>query len=340
MLRSRGVRTLAGLLAVLAILWTARAVRRRTTDTAVDVLHRGDQAVADSAVGASVSPAEEPIGEPEPEREPEPEPEPEPDAPAPSDIAADDAADTAAHTGTTDEAAAAEPVAQLAEVADALDDASADAPTAPAASGLRRGLVTGGKLTVTLLVLGMGVLSLIGSGASAVFNAAGSASHTASTGTVALSMPAGDTTGNRLTVDATGLAPGDTVQRVVNLTNSGTLDWASLTLTTTATVSSELDTDVSDGLKMVVEECSVDWTQLTSSPYTYSCAGTTSARVASRAILGIGIAIPSTGALVSGGVSRLRVTLTLPTTAPPTMEGDSSTILYTFTGTQRAGTSR
>ena len=56
---------------------------------------------------------------------------------------------------------------------------------------------------------------------------------------------------------ASAIAPGDTIQRSVDLIDSGSLDLASVTLTTTATSSSLLDTDTTNGLQMVIDKCSV-----------------------------------------------------------------------------------
>ena len=54
-------------------------------------------------------------------------------------------------------------------------------------------------------------------------------------------------------------------------------------------------------------------------------------------MIGSGIAL-SNLTLTAGASNHLRVTLTLPATAPNTMQGQSSTISATFTGTQRAAT--
>jgi hypothetical protein len=136
------------------------------------------------------------------------------------------------------------------------------------------------------------------------------------------------------------LAPGDTIQRSVDLTNSGSLDLASVTLTTTASPSSLLDTDAANGLQMVIDKCSQAWTE-SGPPYTYSCGGSTTTLVASRAVIGSGISLGgSLASLTSGGTDRLRVTLTLPSGAGNTLQNQSSTISYAFTGTQRAATNK
>jgi spore coat-associated protein N len=42
--------------------------------------------------------------------------------------------------------------------------------------------------------------------------------------------------------------------------------------------------------------------------------------------------------LTAGATDNLRLTLTLPSAAPNTLQGLTSTVTYTFLGTQRAGT--
>src|SRR5213079_2377653 len=94
----------------------------------------------------------------------------------------------------------------------------------------------------------------------------------------------------RLNIGASALAPGDTIQRSVDLANSGSLDLASVTLTTTASPTSLLDTDATNGLQMLIDKCSQAWTEA-GPPYTYTCGGSTSSVLASRALIGGSIAL-------------------------------------------------
>src|SRR5580765_3021548 len=135
------------------------------------------------------------------------------------------------------------------------------------------------------------------------------------------------------------LGPGDTIQRSVDLINSGSLDLASVTLTTTAAPSSLLDTDATNGLQMVIDKCSVAWTE-SGPPYTYTCSGSTSTVLASRAVIGSTLALSNLGSTTAGVTDHLRVTLTLPGAAGNTFQNQSSTISYAFTGTQRTATSK
>jgi spore coat-associated protein N len=127
-------------------------------------------------------------------------------------------------------------------------------------------------------------------GAFASFTSTASVSQSVTSGTVTIGLGDTGTADNRLDVAATGVVPGDTIQRAVKVSNTGNQDFASISLTTTATTSSLLDTDASNGLQMVIERCSVAWTESGSAPaYTYSCSGTTSTVVSSRAIIGTGV---------------------------------------------------
>jgi spore coat-associated protein N len=169
------------------------------------------------------------------------------------------------------------------------------------------------KLILTIAVLGAAA-SISGLATFATFTSATSASHTISSGTVTIALGATGASTNRLNIGASGIAPGDTIQRSVDLSNSGSLDLASVTLTTSASPSSLLDTDGTNGLQMVIDKCSQAWTE-SGPPYTYTCSGTTSAVLASRAVIGSALALSNLGSTTAGATDHLRVTLTLPSGA-------------------------
>jgi predicted ribosomally synthesized peptide with SipW-like signal peptide len=196
----------------------------------------------------------------------------------------------------------------------------------------------GRKLLLTAAILGAAA-SIAGLGTFATFTSSTSASHTISSGTVSIALGATGSSTNRLNIDATAIAPGDTIQRSVDLTNSGTLNLASVTLTTQATTSSVLDTDATNGLQMVIDKCSQAWTE-SGPPYTYTCGGSTSAVLSSRAVVQSGVTLSNLSSLTAGSTDHLRVTLTFPSGAGNSFQNKSSTIQYTFTGTQRAGTDK
>lgn len=175
----------------------------------------------------------------------------------------------------------------------------------------------------------------------AAFTSSANVTHITSTGTVDLLLGTAGTAANRLTVGASDLAAGDSLQRAVNLTNNGTIDWATVTLDVTApTTTSLLDTDTVEGLQLQVDRCSVAWTEtaLANGGYTYTCAGTQTSLVASTPVIVAGQDLGALSSLTAGQTDYLRVTLTLPATAGNTLQNQTSELVYTFTATQRAGT--
>jgi spore coat-associated protein N len=202
------------------------------------------------------------------------------------------------------------------------------------------GLTTTQKILVSLVLLSLGV-TVAGFGAFATFTSSASVTHSVSSDTLTIALGATGASTNRLNVDATGIVPGDTIQRSVDLVNAGSADLASITLTTTASPSSLLNTDATDGLQMKIDRCSVAWTEGGTAPaYTYTCSGSTSTVLASRAVIGTNLALSNLTATTAGVTDHLRVTLSFPSTAGNTFQGLTSTITYTFTGVQRAGTNR
>lgn len=209
------------------------------------------------------------------------------------------------------------------------------------------------KRTKALLLGVSGVAiagSMAGLGTFASFTGTTSASQTIASGTVAIALGSAGTADNRLTIGASGLVPGDSVQRRVKLSNaSGNENLASITLTTSASTSSLLDTDATNGLQMKIEKCAgtVGWTE-SATPYTYTCdslvagdgLGTRSSVLASRAVIGSNLALSGMSAVTAGTTDDMVVTVSLPSAADNTFQTKSSTILYTFTGTQRAATAK
>ncbi len=189
------------------------------------------------------------------------------------------------------------------------------------------------KLGLSALLVLIALL-LVGLGAFASFTSTTSASESVATGTVTIALGATGAATNRLNVDASGLGPGDSIQRSFDLLNQGSMNLTSITLTTTATTSSLLDTDTTNGLQAVIDRCSVAWTEAGSSPnFSYTCSGSTTTVLASRAVIGSNLALSNLGALTSGATDHLRLTVTLPSTAGNSLQGQSSTIQYSFTGT-------
>jgi len=195
---------------------------------------------------------------------------------------------------------------------------------------MRRNPLHARKLLLSIAALGAAA-SIAGLGTFATFTSSTSTSHTIASGTLSLTAPF-----SRLGTGASPLAPGDTMQRAIDLSYAGSISFGSATLTTSATTSSGLDTDASNGLQIAIDKCSQAWTE-SGPPYTYTCGGSTSTVLASRALIGSNLTL-SNLTLTAGSTDHLRVTVTFPGGAGNTLQNQSSTISYTFTGNQRAGT--
>src|SRR5207237_377438 len=142
----------------------------------------------------------------------------------------------------------------------------------------------------------------------------------------------------RLTTNATGLVPGDMVERAVDLDgpSSGTTGIGSIALGVSVGASTLLDSDTTNGLRMNVDSCPSAWTESGTAPaYTYSCSGSVTSLVSNQPVIG-NFNLPSLNSMNVSGVDHLRVKLTLPGTAPTTMMGLSDTLGYVFTPTARA----
>ena len=197
---------------------------------------------------------------------------------------------------------------------------------------MRRNRFPARKLLLSIAVLGSAA-SIAGLGTFATFTSSTSTSHTIASGTLSLTAPV-----SRLGTGASPIAAGDTMQRAIDLSYSGTISFGSATLTTSATSSSLLDTDATNGLQIAIDKCSQAWTE-SGPPYTYTCGGATSSVLASRALIGSAIAL-SNLTLTAGSTDHLRVTVTLPSSADNTLQNKSSTIDYTFAGVQRNATNQ
>jgi predicted ribosomally synthesized peptide with SipW-like signal peptide len=202
---------------------------------------------------------------------------------------------------------------------------------------MRRQIFTPGATSnkvIASIALVCAAAAIAGLGTFATFTSSTSTSHKIASGT--LSLTSGPT--NRLGTGASTIAAGDSMQRAIDLNYAGSISFGSATLTTSASASSALDTDATDGLHVAIDKCSVAWTE-SGPPYTYTCGGSTSTVLASSPVIGSNVAL-SNLTLTAGSTDHLRVTVTLPSTAGNSLQNLSSTVGYTFTGVQRAGTSQ
>jgi predicted ribosomally synthesized peptide with SipW-like signal peptide len=198
------------------------------------------------------------------------------------------------------------------------------------------------RLVASFMAVGVAA-AVAGLGTFATFSSSTSASHTISSGTVSIALGATGSA-NRLNVGASNVVPGDTIQRAADLVNNGGAsadNLSAIVLTTSASPTSLLDTDATNGLQMTIDKCSTAWTESGTAPaYTYTCGGTTSTVLSSRAVIGSNISLSNLASVTTGSTDHLRVTLSLPAAAPNTMQGLTSTVSYNFVGTQRVAGSK
>jgi len=171
---------------------------------------------------------------------------------------------------------------------------------------------------------------------------------------------------NDVATDATNIAAGDTISRQADLNDIGrTIAKNEITLRFSASPSSLLDTDATNGLQISIQACSEAWKRrvVGSSPAAsiYTCApGATTVKINGAASASVSALEGAAGALTplnslnAGGKDLLVFTLTLPAAAPgdpskvaacsgasggtaatEDLQGCSSTLTYTFQATQR-----
>ncbi len=205
------------------------------------------------------------------------------------------------------------------------------------------------KILLSFMALGTAA-AMGGLGTFAAYTSTTSASLNVSSGIVQIDLAASGT-GNRMSVAATGVLPGDTVSRAVDLTSTSTDALASVKLTTTAPVtSSTLNSDATNGLQLLIQRCSVAWTETANtSPqtgYSYTCSGTTTTVLGSASTPVIQTATSFSGLAATAGpgnltptMDHLVVTTTLPsaTTHAQVPQGSQSVIVFTFDAAQRTG---
>jgi hypothetical protein len=167
-----------------------------------------------------------------------------------------------------------------------------------------------------------------------------------SSGTLSLTL---GNNGTGFSSAISNLAPGDVVNRYVDLTNGGNLDAKNLTLQVTATGSSTLITDgtspATKALTVAVSACSTSWTASTG---VCSSSGTVTSLLSATTLSALSSATSLvSGSIPSGTVEHLKIAVQLPDqtetttngTAPTTtIQGQTANLTYTFDEAQRTAT--
>lgn len=171
-------------------------------------------------------------------------------------------------------------------------------------------------------VIGASIVTVAGVGAFAGLNAKATATQTQGAGTLNLTTA---NNGNGFSQAISNLAPGDVVNRYVNITNGGTLASQGLTLKVGATGTATLITNGTGGitnkaLTIAVKSCSTTWT-----PATGVCGGVTSTEIAATPLSTFAAAqtFTTTTTLASLASLNLQIQVTLPDQAETSTDGVS-----------------
>ncbi len=218
------------------------------------------------------------------------------------------------------------------------------------------------KVALSIALLLAAAAALIGGAFATFTNTATAGPQAISSGTVKIAV--GPT--NDAATGATNIAAGDTVAREADLNSTGaTLANKEITLKFTASPTSKLDTDATNGLQVSIQACSEAWKRVkpaTPPPaFEYTCTPGASTVKINGANTASVSALETTAqplaplnSLAAGGQDYLVFTLTLPEGAPgdlskiaactgsvggtvatEDLQGCSSTLTYTFQATQR-----
>lgn len=191
------------------------------------------------------------------------------------------------------------------------------------------------------IAFGAAGLAVTGGGVYAALNATASNTSPESVKSGVLSLTMANN-GVGFSQGVSNLAPGDTVNRFVDLTQGAALDAKDLTLSVVDGSSSALTTDSTRGLHLTVTQCSVEWTPAA----VPACAGSTSALVTNVPLNGLASNPVSLQqpAIAAGAKLYLQISLTLPDQSETTSNGNlpastiqglSSSLTWTFSETQR-----
>ncbi len=159
----------------------------------------------------------------------------------------------------------------------------------------------------------------------------GKAGASSSVPTIALGAPG--TPANRFDIDSTGLGPGDSSQRVLDINTKSARDFV-VTLRISVTKSSLLDRDRVNGLQISLDDCRSGWHE-NHVPFVYECRGGRIGTVmSSRPLADVKWAGPIVMRLTSGsGTEHLRMRVVLPSTAKNQFQGLTTVLKLDLTAT-------
>ncbi|WP_460455231.1 TasA family protein [Arthrobacter monumenti] len=191
---------------------------------------------------------------------------------------------------------------------------------------------TSGKLLASAALLGTAA-AVAGLGTYGAFTDSTAANADVSLGTVDISLGDPD---DAVAVAIADVLPGDTIEQLVTLSNTGVSDLASISLTTTSTATAGLD--LSSVVSFTIDACSGTWVSVPSGADT--CSGTTTPIVSSTTLAVTNQALTGLSAVDSGESDQLRIAATLSDEAGNEYQGAMSDIAFTFDASQRTGSTK
>jgi hypothetical protein len=217
----------------------------------------------------------------------------------------------------------------------------------PLASTVSKGV---GSLVFKVTIVVIAAIGGAGLVASNVFaaltaTATNTSGGSVTTGTLKLQLAPSGVSGitGGFTTPIAAMGPGDTVNRYIDLSNTGTLDGASPTLQIVSSDSNTLVNSPSAGLQVTITGCSIAWTNAG------VCGGSSTSVLAATPVSTLKasaqtITLPS---VLVGGVNYLKVSTALPAGTENvlngvlpvgTVQGLTATLTWTFVIQERAAT--
>ena len=213
-----------------------------------------------------------------------------------------------------------------------------------------RNLANIGSIGVKLAIVAtatVGGTALVGSSVFASLSATANntSAHSVSTATLKLTQaPSGVSgLGAGFSTAVTGMAPGDTINRFIDLTNGGTMAGQSMTLKVADSAATVLTTDPSNGLQVTVKECPTAYVTVSGT----CAAGETTALAAVPANTLLANQTLTLSTLAAGSSVHLKFIINLPAGSEittngslpnGTVQGLTSLLTWTFTEAQRTAT--
>jgi hypothetical protein len=180
-----------------------------------------------------------------------------------------------------------------------------------------------GSIALKVTIIGAAAVGGAGLVASNVFaaltaTATNTSGGSVTTGTLKLEYAAAGASGGFATA-INAMAPGDTVNRYIDLTVSGTLDGETPTVQLATVDSNTLVNDGVKGLQVAISACSVAWTQSGAG----TCSGTTTTVLATTSVLTLkgGAASVTLPTVLAGSTNRLKLAISLPTSSENVING-------------------